>query len=391
MPEPTRPGSAPEGAPEPPAPGAESYDDIARGLHELRVRAGGVSYARITQRIERARRAQGVDEYGARLARSTVYDAFRSGRTRLSADLVAEIALALGEDAAGASRWRERCLRARPAPPSPPAGAAAPAPVVAPAHGPVTDELPRAAVASAGAEDVTADHGQRAHPRRPAPRVVLTVLLLCLALNVAGKYLNRGMRLPLHMDMAGTAVSAIALGPWYGAAVGMAGNAFGTLTDGPGALLFAPVNVVGALIWGYGVHRFCMGRTLVSYFRLCVLAAVGCTLTAVPVILLLFPGRELGLSGTLGQALGSAGTSLLIAVFSANGAYSMVDKLLTGFVALVVLQRVHARVPSLGSVAEAIGSPRMTGRSRRRLHAQRGMGTGGAVRECPESPEGRGS
>ncbi|MDN5632399.1 hypothetical protein, partial [Kocuria sp.] len=98
----TRFGNTPEGAAESPVPPVESYDDIARGLHRLRSEAGGISYARITQRIERARRERGVDEYSARLARSTVYDAFRSGRTRLSADLVEEIVLALGVDAEAA-------------------------------------------------------------------------------------------------------------------------------------------------------------------------------------------------------------------------------------------------------------------------------------------------
>ncbi|RKQ37104.1 ECF transporter S component [Kocuria tytonis] len=215
--------------------------------------------------------------------------------------------------------------------------------------------------------------------------MVLTVMCLCLVLNLMGKYLHQGMRLPLHMDMTGTAVSAIALGPWFGVTVGLASNALGTFTDGPGALLFAPVNTVGALIWGYGVRHFGRGRTLVSYFRLCVLAAVGCTLTAAPVILLLFPGRELTQTGTFGEALGAAGASLVFTVFSANGAYSMVDKLLTGFIALVVLQRVHARVPVLVPAPDAVGARGRTRHGWLTPYANKGIRPGRVVRKRPET------
>lgn len=395
----TRFGNTPEGAAESPVPPVESYDDIARGLHRLRSEAGGISYARITQRIERARRERGVDEYSARLARSTVYDAFRSGRTRLSADLVEEIVLALGVDAEAARGWRERCLHARPTPaPVPvPAPAPTPAPVPVQERDPVPHTVPAEESAPDGRPRPLGGEGLRVAPggmagwEHPGPWVVLTVLCLCLALNLAGKYVNQGMQLPLYMDMTGTAVAAIALGPWYGVTVGLAGNALGTFTDGPGALLFAPVNMVGALIWGYGVRRFGKGRSLVSFFRLCMVAAAGCTFTAAPVILLLFPGRELSQTGALGEVFGSAGASLVFTVFSANGAYSMVDKLLTGFVALVILQRLHARVPGPGPAPHAAVPPNSavppgtTGRGRLALHAFRCIRPGRAVRKRPET------
>jgi len=77
-----------------------------------RAACGCPSYADICARIHRARVAAGNSSQKSVVARITVYDCFRTGRTRLNADLVAEIALALTGDPAQAQQWRERCLQA---------------------------------------------------------------------------------------------------------------------------------------------------------------------------------------------------------------------------------------------------------------------------------------
>src|SRR5699024_1851196 len=87
--------------------------DIVTDLRELRVNAGVVTYAEIARRIggHRGRfNGEGVNDAPAR---STVYDAFRSGRSRLNAELVGEIARALGEDEQSVHQWRVRCYQAQ--------------------------------------------------------------------------------------------------------------------------------------------------------------------------------------------------------------------------------------------------------------------------------------
>lgn len=83
-----------------------TLDDLARALVELRVRAGSPPYAAIGREVTRARLARGVPEGEARVHRSTVYDAFRTGRRRVDATLVADIAAALG---GSRQQWLRAC------------------------------------------------------------------------------------------------------------------------------------------------------------------------------------------------------------------------------------------------------------------------------------------
>ncbi|MFA5606074.1 MAG: hypothetical protein WDA07_02615 [Leucobacter sp.] len=89
------------------------FDGIARDLQQLRLDAGDVSYAEVAARIASNRAAAGATAAAARIARSTVFDAFRLGRRRINPDLVAEIVIALCEDADAADYWRGRCVDAR--------------------------------------------------------------------------------------------------------------------------------------------------------------------------------------------------------------------------------------------------------------------------------------
>ena len=51
--------------------------------------------------------------------------------------------------------------------------------------------------------------------------------------------------------MIGTMVTAVILGPWWGALVGAITNIVNSFISGPISLPFALCNVVGALVWGY--------------------------------------------------------------------------------------------------------------------------------------------
>ena len=115
--------------------------------------------------------------------------------------------------------------------------------------------------------------------------------------------------------MTGTAIAAMALGPCWGALVGGVTNLLGVASSGPASLPFGLVNVAGALVWGYGVRRFGLGRTLPRFFSLNLLVALVCSAVAVPILLLLF-------SGSTGHGQDGIGATILE---------------LSGFVALVAI------------------------------------------------------
>jgi energy-coupling factor transport system substrate-specific component len=283
------------------------YDEIAAGLQRLRADAGSPSYAALAVAVGRLREARGVPAAAARPGRTTVYDVFRAGRRRLDVDLVLDLVRALGADEEEVARWADACRVARGGPP------------VVPEPAPAPEEAPRVL----------------------RSRVVALVLVGGLALNLVGRLVVDGLHLPLYLDMVGTAVAAVVLGPWWGVLVGVGTNVGGVGISGTVSLAFVPVNVVGALLWGYGARRFAMTRSTGRFFLLNLLVAVACTVVAVPIVLGL--GGSGHDSDDIATLIALTSHSVVVAVLSANLLTSVADKLICGFVAL--------------AAAEALGAP----------------------------------
>ncbi|HYF74648.1 MAG TPA: hypothetical protein VD864_17600, partial [Nocardioides sp.] len=131
------------------------------------------------------------------------------------------------------------------------------------------------------------------------------------------------------------------LGPWRGAAVGAATNVAGVVTSGLISLPFGLVNVAGALVWGYGVRRLGLGRTLARFFSLNVLVAAACTLVAVPILVANGGSVDQG-QDMITETFRRFGEALEVAVLLSNSVTSLADKLISGFVALVVISALPA-------------------------------------------------
>lgn len=295
-------------------PGARAtFDEVADELQSLRARAGHLSYAQIVSRIFEARLL--ADPAARPPSRSTVYDAFKFGRQRVDVVLVLEIARALGADAAGCADLEDRCCRIRDS----------------------GERVVPARTRPAGPPAADPDLIAPAGTVRPHAGVYLLVMLAAIGLNTAGHGVVAWLGLPLYLDMIGTCAAAIALGPWWGAAVGLASNLVGSLINTEAAIPFAAVNIVGALVWGYGVRSWGWGRTLQRFFTLNLVAALACTLTAVPILVLVFQGETGHAGDSLMHTLSRMGETLVLAVFSANLVSSVADKLIAGFAALVLV------------------------------------------------------
>ena len=290
---------------------AETFDAIVAGLQTLRIEAGGITYDEIAARITTARLAKGMTPAAARVARSTVYDSFRVGRARLNADLVAEIVAALGEDDAAANAWRQRAFRAR-------LNRALPAPEAAP----------------------------QTAPQTAGRALIVFVMIASIGLNLFGNATAARVGAPLFLDMIGTAIVSIAYGPWYGAVVGLSSNILASLSNTPQAAPFALVNIAGALVWGYGVRKWALGRTPLRLISLNAIAAIACTAIAAPIIVLGFEGSTANdVTGGLFAMIQSYGASLWQAVLASNIVVSLADKQIAGFVGLAVAVAL-ARHPS---------------------------------------------
>lgn len=295
------------------------WDSLLRELHALRRAAGNPSYTEMTRRLIDQRMADGMEQHAARIAKSSLHDGFRMGRTRLNIPLTRELVRMLGADPTLVDQWVEQCEAAR-----------------ATTRPAVEDQSPA--------------------PAPPSPARVGMLMVGCVLLNLLGREFVDFFGFPIYLDMVGTAIAAIALGPWRGAAVGLTTNLVGVAGSGWVSIPFGLVNVMGALVWGYGVRRWRMGTTLPRFFWLNVLAATACSLVAVPILLLLFSGSLRNGHDAITELIHQSIRPFEVALAFSNLLTSLTDKLVTGFVALVVVSALPAAFRQ-GYVLVAASSP----------------------------------
>ena len=119
---------------------------------------------------------------------------------------------------------------------------------------------------------------------------VIALVPVASVLNVIGGTVASALKLPIFLDMIGTAVVAMTLGPWWGALVGVITNLTLGFVTGPVSIPFAACNVVGALVWGYGT-RWGWANDKVRFFGLSVASAVCVSLMAAPIVIFVFGGE----------------------------------------------------------------------------------------------------
>jgi len=174
--------------------------------------------------------------------------------------------------------------------------------------------------------------------------LVVTLVPVAAALNIVGGTINNALKLPTFLDMIGTAVAAIVLGPWWGALVGVITNVGGSFINGPIGIPFALANVAGALVWGYGVRSWGLGRSSIRFFLLNVLVALAVSAVAAPIVIFVFGGATGHSSDAITAAFAQAGQDLITAVFASNVIVSLADKIIAGYVALAIISALPANL-----------------------------------------------
>ena len=331
-----------------PAAGREAagrWDALVEQLVAQRERVGSPSYRELAEGVVAARVAGGADPYAARVGKTTVYDCFRTGRPRINLGLVREIAQVMGAGSDEVDAWVRRCHP--PAVVDPAIETSVDAPGETPVDGPVPD----------------------APAPRPSARHVLGLMALAVVLNLVGRAFVLVFDLPFHLDMVGTAVAAIALGPWRAAAVGAGTSVLGVGLSGSSSLAFGVVNVAGALAWGYGVRRFTGGRSIPRFVWWNLVTALVCTLVAVPILLGFYDGATRGSFDHVTSAFDVLWSSHATSVLLSNYVTSALDKVLSGFLALTVVAALplalRPRLPIVLAAAPGVVDHREPARRRR--------------------------
>jgi energy-coupling factor transport system substrate-specific component len=171
-------------------------------------------------------------------------------------------------------------------------------------------------------------------------------------LNVIGGTVAGALKLPIFLDMIGTAVVAMTIGPWWGALVGVITNVTSGFITGPVSIPFAACNVVGALIWGYGT-KWGWANDKLKFFGLSVASAVGVSLMAAPIVIFVFGGATGHASDVLTAGLLAAGGDMWTSVFSSNIIVSSADKILSSFLALAIIGALPTNLQVTGPIMKA--------------------------------------
>ena len=190
--------------------------------------------------------------------------------------------------------------------------------------------------------------------RRLPLTYVVAVIPVAAALNIVGGYINPVLRLPIFLDMIGTMVTAVILGPWWGALVGAITNIVNSFISGPISLPFAVVNVAGGLVWGYANMWGWMKKTW-SFFLVNVLVATVSSIFAVPIYVFIFGGATGHFADVMTAAFLAMGQNLLVSVFSSNILVSLADKIISGFVGLAIIEALPENLTANAKLPKAEG------------------------------------
>lgn len=187
--------------------------------------------------------------------------------------------------------------------------------------------------------------------------LVMTLVPLAVAVNFVANSAAGMLRLPIYLDTIGTVLAAVLLGPWWGALAGALTNVVGVVPSGVSNLLFAPVNVAAALLWGYGIRSLGLGRSTVLFFLVAVIVGLVTGILATPIVLFLYGGATGHPSDLITAALASFG--LERATLTSSVLSSIADKVVSAYIALALIAALPAAVAARATLPEQPGIRRM--------------------------------
>ena len=126
--------------------------------------------------------------------------------------------------------------------------------------------------------------------------------------------------------------------------------------------------MAAALVWGYGIRRLGLGRTVLGFFGLAVVVGVVTGVLATPIVLFVFGGSTGHPSDLITATLASFGIERAALVSSV--VTSVPDKVIAAYAGLAITAALPAAVA--GRAVAARGAGDAPARARRGGHRRRG-------------------
>lgn len=171
----------------------------------------------------------------------------------------------------------------------------------------------------------------------------VTLLALCIALNVVGGNIALMLKLPVYLDSIGTVLAAAVFGPLGGM---LAGGTTGLLmaTTDLYSLFFMPVQLLTGLVAGL-LYRRVKPATFKNNWWLALAISLPGTIVSTIITVILFHGITSSGSSMLVQVLLGTGMSKPLAVFLIQIGTDYVDRFLTVYVVALVYRAIRYKLP----------------------------------------------
>lgn len=178
--------------------------------------------------------------------------------------------------------------------------------------------------------------------RKIKPRT-LTLMALCIALNMVGANIALMLKLPLYLDSMGTVLAAAVFGPVGGLLTGGVTAVLNGMTD-LYALFYLPVQLLTGIVAGL-LYRHVKPGTWRSNWWLALVISLPGTVVSTLITVILFHGITSSGSSMLVQVLLGTGISKVAAVFLVQIATDYLDRFITVYVVALVYRALRARLP----------------------------------------------
>jgi len=175
----------------------------------------------------------------------------------------------------------------------------------------------------------------------------IVLIPVCIAIDWAGRSIDKLLNLPLFLDSIGTVLGGILAGPWVGALSGFIANFINAGTVDPIAAWYSLVSLgigFAAGIGGYlGWHRRPRG-----WIALWILVFLVASIVSTPINIGLFHGQSgVWFGDGVYTALVKAGVPIWISSYFDEASVGFVDKLITVLAAILIFQGLPRRYRSL--------------------------------------------
>lgn len=173
--------------------------------------------------------------------------------------------------------------------------------------------------------------------------IALVLIPITVGINVVGGWTASTLKLPIWIDVIGTIIAGVMAGPWVAGTVGLLTNVFLGLVMNPVYFPYAIVNIAIGLVVGYLAMRgWFKSWGMVVLVGLCVVATQ--VLTASPITVYLFGG----VTGATGVSFLTAyfiatSQKIFASVLKAQIIFALIDKMLSVFVAYLVIRAIPTR------------------------------------------------